>query len=102
MGAACCSRRQRAQPQAPAQGQPLLQEQPLAAEAAWHNIVRRWRIVQHLRRAAAASHQWCRYELRLRNVRKLQRIWAYTGHYLQQYPDELRTRLVRVYPKIHD
>ena len=94
MGAACCSRRQRAQPQAPDR-QPLLQEQPLGAEAAWLHLVLR------LQRAERVCLHWCRFEQQFRSLRKLQLTFAHVGHYLQQIDWRLRRRLARVYPKIH-
>ena len=95
MGAACCSRRQRAQPQAPDR-QPLLQEQPLgAAEAAWLHLVLR------LQRAERVCLHFQRFEQQFRSLRKLQLTFAHVGHYLQQIDWRLRRRLARVYPKIH-
>ena len=46
-----------------------------------------------------AQRNWGRLVRRLQHLRKMQRRWAYVGHFLQSFPASLRRRLRREFPK---
>ncbi len=47
---------------------------------------------------ATAQAAWQRLLRKLRRIRKQQRIWAYLGHRLQEYPATFRNDLSRLLP----
>ena len=42
---------------------------------------------------------WGALVKRILKIRKLQRLFAFIGHYLQRYPKALRNRVALTYPK---
>ena len=94
MGNRPCARRQPQQP-APEAGFLLLPAQR-APGVRWVVLARRLLLWE-----AVDPWRWERLVVQCLHLRKVQRIFAYTGQFLQLYPDRLRNRLSRVYPKIH-
>lgn len=42
---------------------------------------------------------WGRLVKRILKIRKLQRVFAFVGHYLQRYPKALLNRVAKTHPK---